>query len=126
MRAWHRKAASVACFVWLGACSSLPAGGKGDTCERSAQCAERLACVQHKCSNDLKAIADQNMVPDLGNGSEAGVESAADGAVLDDAGNGSVTDGGPIGGASDAASAADTGTTPGTGQDASGSDDDAG
>ena len=38
------------------------AGGK---CNRSAQCAPGLACVEGRCSDDLSALGDLATVPDL-------------------------------------------------------------
>src|SRR4051794_7294712 len=64
----------------LGGCSLEPVQA-GAACERSAQCAGGLACVEHKCTSDIKSVADQSMVPDFG-----GPDGSLDGAALGDGG----------------------------------------
>ncbi len=63
---------------WASGCS-LPVLQKGDSCERSAECAEGLACVKSKCSSNLQSIADKSMAANLGLRDAA----AADGASAD-------------------------------------------
>lgn len=68
---------------------SLPQGGSGDKCVRSAECADGLACVEGVCSANLQAIADQSMPADLGM-RDAAVDAATDAAI--DGGTGLGTD----------------------------------
>jgi hypothetical protein len=74
---------STLCALW--GCT-LETGSAGETCKRSSQCQAGLGCVRGKCSKDLRPIADESTVPDLGAGmsqaaTEAGVTPAADGGV---------------------------------------------
>jgi hypothetical protein len=75
----------------LGSCS-LETRKRGQSCQRTAQCALGLACVAARCTTDLSSIAEQNTVPNLGAGAggEAGSEA------------GTVSSAGSSGGAGDA------------------------
>jgi hypothetical protein len=48
---------------------SLETVKAGGACQRSTQCAEGLACVNGRCSQDLSSIAATNTVPMYGGGS---------------------------------------------------------
>jgi hypothetical protein len=90
----------LAAVCAFGGCT-LESGKAGATCKRSTQCVAGLACVRGKCSKDLGPIADENTVPDLGGGNEAGVAPAADGG-----GSGSAAGAAAGGGAGSTAGAA--------------------
>ena len=83
------RALLVGCLCLLSTACSLDVRGRGQSCQRTAQCALGLACVEGTCSKDLGPIADQSTVPDLGGGGDAAVVDAA----LGDAG-GVAADGG--------------------------------
>jgi len=85
---------SALCFVSLitalAALGCSDAGsdlGAGETCVRTAQCANGLACVEGRCTTDVGGIG--GTVPDAG--------AAMDGAVmrLDGAVDGAMPDAGP-------------------------------
>ena len=65
------------CFAFLVAACSLETKGRGEKCQRTAQCALGLACVAARCTTDLRAVAEQNTVPNLNAG--AGASGAAAG-----------------------------------------------
>ena len=48
----------------VAGCSTKPANS-GQACTRSAQCAEGLACIERRCSDDLAPLRDQSTVPML-------------------------------------------------------------
>lgn len=75
-----------ACLL-LGACS-VPMRGRGQSCQRTAQCKLGLACVEGKCSKDLGPIVDQSSVPDLTGDAAVSDPNAggADAASMSDAG----------------------------------------
>jgi len=61
---------------------SLELAERGQKCQRTAQCALGLACVAGRCTKDLRAIAEQNTVPNLNagtGGNAAGAQSAGAG-----------------------------------------------
>lgn len=69
--------------LWLGSCS-LATRQRGQSCQRTAQCALGLACVAGRCSRDLRPIAEQSSVPDLSAGASAamgdgGLDASPDG-----------------------------------------------
>jgi hypothetical protein len=57
----------------------LEASHAGDSCKRSTQCDPGLVCVRGKCSKDLKPIASESSVPDLGVGMGEGAMAAGAG-----------------------------------------------
>lgn len=81
---WLVSAVLIACG--LSSCK-LESSRAGESCKRTTQCEAGLACVRGKCSKDLKAIAGESTVPDLGMGmgetavagNEAGVVPAGGG-----------------------------------------------
>ncbi|HTU63704.1 MAG TPA: hypothetical protein VMF89_34810 [Polyangiales bacterium] len=85
------RSAWLCCLVLLTGCS-LETAGRGQRCQRTAQCALGFACVEGRCSTDLRSIAEGNTVPNLnaGTGGAAGASGAAGeaGSVSDSAGAG--------------------------------------
>jgi hypothetical protein len=132
MNPWHR--ASWSKRVWLvvcacaalasGACSSLPVGGNGDSCERSAQCKAGLVCVQHECTGDLSMIGDQSMVPDFGM-NDGDAAALGDASVRTDAASTGGTDASTTNPMLDAATGVDS-ATPNLPMVDAANDDDAG
>lgn len=87
----------VSLITALGALGCSDAGsdlGPGETCARTAQCGDGLACVEGRCSGDLGGIG--GMVPDAGaamDGAVMVVDGAVDGAMPD---AGAAMDSGPV------------------------------
>jgi hypothetical protein len=71
----------VGCVLAAGC--SLPEGKRGESCERSAQCADGLVCVEHRCGTNLDAVAEGSTVPDLGDDDAGGAAVSIDGATED-------------------------------------------
>ncbi len=74
MRAATTMALVLSAAAVLGSCGDAGTGlGAGESCVRTAQCGDGLACVAGVCSRDVGALAEAGMVPDAG----------GDGAVVD-------------------------------------------
>ena len=58
---------AMAAMCVLSGCK-LESSHAGESCKRTTQCEAGLACVRGKCSKDLKPIASESTVPDLGMG----------------------------------------------------------
>ena len=96
---------SALCFVSLitalAALGCSDAGsdlGAGETCIRTAQCANGLACVEGRCSTDVGELGERGTVPDAGTAVD-GAMMVVDGGGVDagmafDAGG--VVDSGPV------------------------------
>ena len=70
------RALWLCCAVSLASCS-LQTKGRGEPCQRTAQCSLGLACVEGRCTKDLRAVAEENTVPDLSAGA-GGSDAEAD------------------------------------------------
>lgn len=62
---------ALAALCALYGCKLEPSHA-GETCKRSTQCDPGLVCVRGKCTKDLKPIASESTVPDLGMGMDEG------------------------------------------------------
>jgi hypothetical protein len=89
------------CFALCLAACSYETRQRGQSCQRTAQCALGLGCVAGRCTTNLAPVAEGNTVPSLGAGTG--------GAAAGESGN--------AGGAGDATTAGESGNAGGAGDD---------
>jgi hypothetical protein len=116
------------CLAGVQGCS-LSEARKGESCIRSSQCADGLACVMGKCSSNIQSIADMSMNADLGLPDAAVPDAATDAGPDAALGGGAGASGG--GGTSGSSAGSGAGGTSGgggggAGMDAAASGNDAG